>query len=59
MKLNLEEMQMLLKVAHQAPLYARDLRDSAIIYGINKNCDMRAMEELLLELGYAGLCTKL
>lgn len=58
MKLNLDEMQLLLKVAHQAPLYARDLRDSAIIYGINKKCNMTKMEELLLELGYAGLCTK-
>lgn len=58
MKLNLDEMQALLKIAHQAPLYARDLRDSAIIYGINKKCNMTKMEELLIELGYAGLCTK-
>ena len=58
MKLNLEEMQMLLKIAHQAPLYARDLRDSAIIYGINNKCNMTKLEVLLLELGYAGLCTK-
>lgn len=58
MKLNLDEMQALLKIAHQAPLYARDLRDSAIIYGINKKCNMTKMEELLMELGYAGLCTK-
>lgn len=58
MKLSLDEMQALLKIAHQAPLYARDLRDSAIIYGINKKCNMTKMEELLMELGYAGLCTK-
>ncbi len=58
MELNLDEMQILLKVAHHAPLYARDLRDSAIIYGINKKYNMTKIEELLLELEYAGLCTK-
>lgn len=46
---NLSEMQQLLKLSHNQELYARNKRDSIIIYGLNQNMNIYQVDELLRE----------
>lgn len=59
MELSLNEIQQLLKVASFAPLYARNKRDSAIIYGFEHHLNNIDMNELLLQYDYECLQTNL
>ena len=51
MGLDLEETQMLLKYSQLPQLYARNNRDSVIIYAINNKKNVMKCNELLTELG--------
>lgn len=45
------EAQRLLKLAGRQPLYARNRRDAAILYGLSHGLGLEAADELLEELG--------
>lgn len=49
MKLGLEECQKLMKLYNWAPLYAKDKRDSAMIYAVNKSFSVWQLDDLLAE----------
>ncbi len=49
MKLGLEECQKLMKLYNWAPLYAKDKRDSAMIYAVNNKFSVWQLDDLLVE----------
>lgn len=49
MKLELEECQKMMKLYNWAPLYAKDKRDSAMIYAVNNSFSVWQLDELLAE----------
>lgn len=49
MKLNLEETNRLLTVAHHNHLYAKQQRDAILIFGISKQYSLMEINELLDE----------
>lgn len=55
--LHLEETgaQRLLKLAGRQPLYARNRRDAAVLYGLSHGLTMEETETLLADLGEEGL----
>lgn len=57
MVLGLEEaeVQRLLKIAGRAPLYARNRRDAAVLYGMSHGLSAEETDGLLRELGEEGL----
>lgn len=55
LKLPEAEAQRLLKVAGRQPLYVRNRRDAAILYGLNHGMAAEETEELLRSLGEEGL----
>lgn len=55
MGLDLEETQKLLKYSELPPLYARNSRDSVIIYAINNKKNVMNCNLLLEELGHKSL----
>lgn len=52
MDLSLDEVQKLLKTTSYALLYAKDKRDSVIIFALSKNLSVIETNELLYELNY-------
>lgn len=58
MKLNLDEVQTALKIAKYAPLYPKDERDSIILFGIEKNRSLMAINESLYNHNFKCLCEK-
>ncbi len=50
--------QSLLKVAHQPVLYARDKRDSIIIFCLTKGLSLIDAEELILRMGLSSLISE-
>lgn len=55
LKLPEAEAQRLLKIAGRQPLYARNRRDAAILYGLSHGMAAEETEELLRSLGEEGL----
>ena len=55
LKLEEAETQRLLKIADRQPLYARNRRDAAVLYGLTHGLTADAMQELLIGLGEDGL----
>ena len=55
LKLREEEAQRLLKVAQRQPLYARNRRDAAVLYGLTHGLTADETQELLNGLGEEGL----
>lgn len=55
MMLSLDELQILLKVARFAPLYAKDQRDSAIIFFVSKKKKVCDLDAFLLEQNLPGI----
>ena len=55
LKLEEAETQRLLKIANRQPLYARNRRDAAVLYGLTHGLTADAMQELLIGLGEDGL----
>ena len=55
LKLREEEAQRLLKVAQRQPLYARNRRDAAVLYGLTHGLTADKTQELLNGLGEEGL----
>ncbi|MGN0617786.1 MAG: XRE family transcriptional regulator [Ruminiclostridium sp.] len=51
MKLNLEEMQEILRASNMPALYVRNRRDSIIIFAFEKGLDVLECNELLYEAG--------
>ena len=49
MKLELDECQKMMKLYNWAPLYAKDKRDSAMIYAVNNSFSVWQLDELLAE----------
>lgn len=49
MQLELDDCQTVLELYNWAPLYAKDKRDSAMIYAINNNLSVWSLDELLAE----------
>lgn len=49
MKLELEECQKMMRLYNWAPLYAKDKRDSAMIYAVNNSFSVWQLDELLAE----------
>ena len=47
--------QRLLKIAQRQPLYARNRRDAAVLYGLTHGLTVDETQELLAELGEEGL----
>ena len=47
--------QRLLKIASRPPLYARNRRDAAVLYGLTHGMTAEETEELLMSLGEEGL----
>lgn len=47
--------QRLLKIAERQPLYARNRRDAAVLYGLSHNLTADETQELLAGLGEEGL----
>lgn len=55
LKLQEEETQRLLKIAERQPLYARNRRDAAVLYGLTHGLTADETQELLVGLGEEGL----
>lgn len=55
MMISLDELQVLLKAARFAPLYAKDQRDSAIIFFVSKKKKVRDLDAFLLEQNFPGI----
>ncbi len=49
MRLELDECQKMMKLYNWAPLYAKDKRDSAMIYAVNNSFSVWQLDELLAE----------
>lgn len=54
MKLSEQETQRLLKIAGRQPLYARNRRDAAILYGLTHDMTAEETKRLLRDLGEEG-----
>ena len=55
LKLTEAEAQQLLKIAGRQPLYARNRRDAAVLYGLTHGLTAEETEDLLDSLGEEGL----
>lgn len=55
LKLQETDAQRLLKIAGRQPLYARNRRDAAVLYGLTHGLTTDETQELLAELGEEGL----
>lgn len=55
LRLEEAEAQRLLKIAGRAPLYARNRRDAAVLYGLSHGLSAEETDGLLRELGEEGL----
>lgn len=55
LRLSENEAQRLLKIAERRPLYARNRRDAAVLYGLTHRLTEDETQELLAELGEEGL----
>ena len=55
LKLREEEVQRLLNIAERQPLYARNRRDAAVLYGLTHGLAADETQELLEALGEEGL----
>ena len=51
MQLDLKETDRVLKVSGKSELYAKDRRDSVIIFAVNKGLNIHGTNDLLFELG--------
>lgn len=50
MRLNADETQQLLRLAHHGTLYPRDKRDAVIIYALSQGLDLYETDELLAKM---------
>lgn len=55
MKLNVDEVQRLLKISRRGELYPKIRRDAAIIFCMKNNCDLTDIVELLESIGESSL----
>lgn len=55
MRLNLEELQTLLKCSGYAPLYAKNPFDCVVIFGVCKGLTVAEINELLFDYGMETL----
>lgn len=58
MNLTLDETQTALKIAHLAPLYPKDIRDSILLFGIEKSHSLIEINTALYDRGCKCLCEK-